>query len=200
MAQRMDVRVGMGVKSKDGHRLGRVIGLAADAFVVEKGVFYARDYRVPFRDVETIEGDDILLSLDKDQLRKASLGEVLEAADRMNLGTDSLSEARMDSAKFQDHGQYDVRPKGERKRRCRARSASIRMLPPTPRRGHGARGGGASSLASSGAQALTSFGEGTAARAPAPRLPVRYCPEKQAVQKVPRSRSPTAVPRPSREM
>jgi hypothetical protein len=114
MAQRMDVRVGMDVKSKDGHRLGKVIGLAEDAFVVEKGVFYAREYRVPFRSVETIEGDDIRLSLDKDQLHKASLGEVLEAANRLGLGPDSLSEARMDSAKFQDHDQYDVRPEGEK--------------------------------------------------------------------------------------
>lgn len=114
MAQRMDVRVGMDVKSKDGHRLGKVIGLADDAFVVEKGVFYARDYRVPFRSVESIEGDDILLSLDKEQLRKASLGEVLQASDRLDMGTDSLSEARMDSAKFQDHGQYDLRSDREK--------------------------------------------------------------------------------------
>jgi hypothetical protein len=108
MAQRMDVRVGMDVKSKDGHRLGKVIGLAADAFVVEKGIFYAKDYRVPFSSVSTIEGDDIRLSLDKDQLHKASLGEVLDAADRLNMAPDSLSEARMDSAKFQDHDQYNV--------------------------------------------------------------------------------------------
>jgi hypothetical protein len=109
MAQRMDVRVGMDVKSKDGYRLGKVIGLAADAFVVEKGVFYARDYRVPFSSVETIDGDDIRLLLDKDQIRKASLGEVLEATDRLDMSPDTLSEARMDSAKFQDHDQYDLR-------------------------------------------------------------------------------------------
>jgi hypothetical protein len=109
MAQRMDVRVGMNVKSKDGHRLGKVIGLAADAFVVEKGVFYAKDYRVPFSSVETIDGDDIRLLLDKDQIRKASLGEVLDAADRLDLSPETLSEARMDSAKFQDHDQYDLR-------------------------------------------------------------------------------------------
>ncbi|WP_309890482.1 hypothetical protein [Archangium sp.] len=108
MAQRMDVRVGMHVKSRDGHRLGKVIGLVADAFIVEKGVFYATDYRVPFSSVETIEGDDIRLLLDKEYLRKASIGEVLEASDRLDVTPSSLSEARMDSAKFQDHGRYDV--------------------------------------------------------------------------------------------
>jgi hypothetical protein len=120
MAQRMDVQVGMAVKSKDGHKLGRVIGLVADGFVVEKGVLYARDYRVPFRSVERIEGDDIHLSVDKDQLQKASLGEVLDAADRLNVAPDSLSEARMDSAKFQDHGAYDVRTQEEKEREAEA--------------------------------------------------------------------------------
>ncbi len=114
MAQRMDVRVGMDVKSKDGHRVGKVIGLEVDAFLVEKGVFYAKDYRVPFRVVETIDQDDIRLSVDRDQLQRARLGEVLEASDRLGLDTDSLTEARMDSAKFQDHGQYDVRSREEK--------------------------------------------------------------------------------------
>jgi hypothetical protein len=120
MAQRMDVQVGMEVKSRDGHKLGRVIGLAADAFVVEKGVFYAKDYRVPFRSVERIDGDDIHLSLNRDQLQKASLGEVLDAADRLNVAPDTLSEARMDSAKFQDHDQYDVRTEDEKEREAKA--------------------------------------------------------------------------------
>ena len=116
MAQRMDVRVGMVVKSRDGHRVGRVIGLLEDAFVVEKGVFYARDYRVPFGAVERLEDEDIHLVLDKDQLHKASLGEVLDASigNGLTLGPESLSEARMDSAKFQDHEPHDVRPAGEK--------------------------------------------------------------------------------------
>lgn len=114
MAQRMDVRVGMDVKSKDGHRLGKVIGLGPDAFFVEKGVFYARDYRIPFGAVETIDGDDIRLLLDRDQLHKARMGEVLDATDRLNLMPDTLTEARMDSAKFQDHDQYDLGSKDER--------------------------------------------------------------------------------------
>lgn len=49
------------------------------------------------------------------------------------------------------------------------------------------------------AQALARLGADSPAVAPAVSLPVRYSPEKQAVQKVLRSRSPTAAPRPSRE-
>jgi len=114
MAQRMDVRVGMDVKSKDGHRLGKVIGLQVDSFVVEKGLFFPKDYRVPFRAVETIDGEDIHLSLDQDQLQKASLGDVLDTTDHLGSRPESFTEARMDSAKFQDHDQYDVRPAGDK--------------------------------------------------------------------------------------
>lgn len=114
MAQRMDVRAGMEVKSRDGHRVGRVIGLVDDAFVVGKGVFYARDYRIPFRSVESIEGDVIHLSLNRDQLQKASTGEFIRAADRLDMGPESFAEARMDSAKFQDHDKYDVRTETEK--------------------------------------------------------------------------------------
>lgn len=104
MAQRIDIQLGMVVKSKDGHQLGRVIGLLDDAFIVEKGVFYARDYRVPFRSVDTLQGDDVLLSLDRDQLQKASLGETLDAGHRMEeLEPGRFAEARMDTAKFHDH-------------------------------------------------------------------------------------------------
>jgi hypothetical protein len=112
----MDVRAGMVVKSRDGHQVGRIIGVVEDAFIVEKGVLYARDYRVPFRAVERIEGDDILLSLDKEQLHKASLGEVLEASSGsgLNLGPEALSEIRMESARSQDDDAYDARSEGEK--------------------------------------------------------------------------------------
>ncbi|ATB35151.1 hypothetical protein CYFUS_000563 [Cystobacter fuscus] len=116
MAQRMDVRVGMVVKSRDGHQMGRVIGLLEDAFVVEKGVLYARDYRVPFRAVERIEDEDIHLVLDKDQMHKASLGEVLEASigNGLTLGPQALSEARMNITSFQDRDASDVRSEAEK--------------------------------------------------------------------------------------
>ena len=116
MARRMDVRVGMAVKSRDGHRVGRVIGLLEDAFVVEKGVFHARDYRVPFSAVERLEDEDIHLDLDKDQLHKASLGEVLDASigNGLTLGPQALGEARMDSARIHDHEPHDVRPEEEK--------------------------------------------------------------------------------------
>ncbi|WNG23142.1 hypothetical protein F0U62_03150 [Cystobacter fuscus] len=116
MAQRMDVRVGMAVKSRDGHRMGRVIGLLEDAFVVEKGVLYARDYRVPFSAVERLDDEDIHLVLDKEQMHKASLGEVLDASigNGLTLGPQALSEARMDITRFQEHDASGARSEGEK--------------------------------------------------------------------------------------
>lgn len=119
MAQRMDVRTGMVVKSRDGHQVGRVIGLTDDAFLVEKGVFYARDYSIPFRSVQTIEGDDILLSLDKDQLHKASMGEALDASHRLDLEAGSLSAARIDSSRFFHGDKREERHEREREENAR---------------------------------------------------------------------------------
>ncbi|ATB31088.1 hypothetical protein [Melittangium boletus] len=102
MGQRMDVQVGMDVKSRDGRKLGKVIGLADDAFVVERGLFFVRDYRVPFRAVETIERGDIYLSLNREQLSHASLSEVLDVTDRLLPTPDALSEVRMGTPISQD--------------------------------------------------------------------------------------------------
>jgi hypothetical protein len=96
MGQRMDIQVGMDVKSREGGRsLGKVIGLADDAFVVERGVFFAHDYRVPFRAVETIEKGSVYLSLNRKQLAEANLGDVLEVTDRLTPSPAALSAARM---------------------------------------------------------------------------------------------------------
>lgn len=119
MAQRMDVRMGMGVKSRDGHQLGRVIGTTTDAFIVEKGVFYAREYSIPFLSVQTIEGDDILLSLDREQLHKASMGEALEASHRLDLEAGSFSKARIDTARFFHGDKREERHEREREEHLR---------------------------------------------------------------------------------
>lgn len=67
-----------------------------------------------------LDGDDIQLRLDKGQLQKASLGEVLEASDRFDVSPDTLAEARMDSARFQDHDKYDLSSSEEKDREVEA--------------------------------------------------------------------------------
>ena len=129
MAQRMDVRVGMSVKSRDGRPLGRVIGLLEDAFLVEKGVFFAWDYRVPFLSVDTIHEEQILLRLDKSELQKADVGDVLEANHRMEeLEPQRFVEARMDTARFIGHEKRRERATAD----ADARMGSGELAVPSP--------------------------------------------------------------------
>ncbi len=110
MGQRLDILIGMDVKSRDGRALGKVIGLADDVFVVERGVFFAHDYRVPFRAVETIDRGHIYLRLDRAQLSHAHLGDVLEVTGRLTPSPAALSAARMGTAEDEDGAREDDAP------------------------------------------------------------------------------------------
>jgi uncharacterized protein (TIGR02271 family) len=70
MFNRESVREGMAVYSVDGEKLGRVIRLGATDFEVEKGVFFPKDYLCNYTDVAEVRGDDIVLSLGRDALRR----------------------------------------------------------------------------------------------------------------------------------
>jgi sporulation protein YlmC with PRC-barrel domain len=94
MEQRTNIQRGMAVMSSDGVQVGRVVDVAMDALIVEKGRFFLQDLRVPFEDIATCLGDEIVLKRDHAALRR-------------------MDAARMDSARFQDHEQYELRPTGE---------------------------------------------------------------------------------------
>jgi sporulation protein YlmC with PRC-barrel domain len=124
MYQRTNIRRGMAVMSYDGVQVGRVVDVNADGIVIEKGQFFLRDFRVPFSDISVVRGDDLVLVRDHAALRVADtdtsehhtrddVGIAGIAAPPpqggLGLGPTDLTRARMDSAKFQDHGQYDMR-------------------------------------------------------------------------------------------
>jgi hypothetical protein len=109
MGQRMDVAIGMDVKSREGRTLGKVVSVADDAFVVERGVFFARDYRVPLRAVETINRGDIYLSLDRRQLREARLDEVMGVTGWLTPSPGAFADARMGPTASRDVLPADAR-------------------------------------------------------------------------------------------
>lgn len=121
MYQRTNIRRGMAVMSYDGVQVGRVIDINEDGLVVEKGQFFLRDFQVPFSDVSVVRGDELVLVRDHAALRQAdtesqtrdTVGIAGIAApasqEGLGLGPTDLTRARMDSAHFQDHGQYDLR-------------------------------------------------------------------------------------------
>ncbi|MDY7230303.1 PRC-barrel domain-containing protein [Hyalangium rubrum] len=113
MYQRTNIRRGMAVTSYDGVQVGRVIDVTPGAIVVEKGQFFLRDFEVPLSDISTVRGDDIVLIRDYDALRRLDTLDADGGGQGLGLGPTDLTQARMDSAKFQDHGQYDLRPASE---------------------------------------------------------------------------------------
>jgi hypothetical protein len=62
------IREGMVVHSADGERLGKVRKCDADGFYVEKGFFFPEEHFARYSDVREVRGDDVRLSLAKDQL------------------------------------------------------------------------------------------------------------------------------------
>jgi hypothetical protein len=129
MYQRTNIRRGMAVMSSDGVQMGRVIDVTSDSIIIEKGQFFLKDFRVPLSDISMVRGDDITLLRDYADLRRldsdtekregtarGTVGVAGYAAppprEGLGLGPTDLTEARMDSAKFQDHGRYHLQPTG----------------------------------------------------------------------------------------
>ncbi|MCP3168409.1 hypothetical protein [Myxococcus qinghaiensis] len=59
-----DIQTGMTARDRDGENLGLVVSVDAAGFVIEKGGFFHRDYRVAFSDVSDIDRDDVYLRED----------------------------------------------------------------------------------------------------------------------------------------
>jgi uncharacterized protein (TIGR02271 family) len=60
---RNEVRAGMSVTSTKGEGLGNVIRTGAETFVVEKGVFFPKDYELRYDHITALSGDQISYTL-----------------------------------------------------------------------------------------------------------------------------------------
>jgi len=63
MNYRDNLKKGMTVYSSDGHKLGKVAALTESDFMIEKGLFFPKDYLVRYSDITDIRGDDVYLNL-----------------------------------------------------------------------------------------------------------------------------------------
>ena len=123
MYQRTNIRSGMAVMSYDGVQVGRVGDVRDDGVTIEKGQFFLHDFRVPFSDISVVRGEELVLVRDHAALRLADTeanehhttptvgiaGVKAPPAHGLGLSPTDLTRARMDSAHFQDHSQYDPR-------------------------------------------------------------------------------------------
>jgi uncharacterized protein (TIGR02271 family) len=75
MFQRSNVREGMIVRSIDGEKLGKVFAIQEGEFLIEKGLFFPKDYVCRYSEISDIRGDEIILMHGKEGLRRFSLDE-----------------------------------------------------------------------------------------------------------------------------
>ncbi|MFT3912834.1 MAG: YsnF/AvaK domain-containing protein [Anaeromyxobacteraceae bacterium] len=82
----------MTVRSSDGEKLGKILALGEDTFVVEKGFFLPKDHTCRYADIAGLEGDDgdeVRLAIGKDAFARRELGsddDTIAAGGDANLG------------------------------------------------------------------------------------------------------------------
>jgi hypothetical protein len=118
-----NIQMGMTARDRDGEVVGTVIAVDAGGFFVGKSRYFTRDYRVAFGDVMDLDGDDVYLreavsnlpgvnpeALSDERRSGAAPERALQHDLTGGLGLEpgDLEQARMDSAKFQDHSRYDL--------------------------------------------------------------------------------------------
>ncbi|WP_224244947.1 PRC-barrel domain-containing protein [Hyalangium gracile] len=68
MFDRSEIQKGMTVRSIDGHKLGRVVDIQDEEFIVEKGFFRRRDFAVRLSDVREVAHGEVFLQHGQDSL------------------------------------------------------------------------------------------------------------------------------------
>lgn len=85
------IREGMRAYSSDGHSLGKVVGLEANGFEIERGFFLPKDFLVAFDDVVRVRADEVLLRLTAEDLKQAWRRTLIDDAERASApGGDSV--------------------------------------------------------------------------------------------------------------
>lgn len=63
-----DVRRGMAVYAADGKKLGQVVDKGTDRFLIEKGLFFPKDYECGYDKIASLSADEVHLSIAGDAL------------------------------------------------------------------------------------------------------------------------------------
>ena len=74
------IRDGMRVRTSDGARLGRVVLTGERTFQIEKGFFFPREYVARYADVSEVQGDEVVLTVSREELLRGLRPEGIGAA------------------------------------------------------------------------------------------------------------------------
>ena len=75
MYQRSDIKEGMTVRSIDGEKLGRIFAVQEGEFLIEKGLFFPKDYVCSYSEISDIRDGEIFLMHGKEGLHRFSIEE-----------------------------------------------------------------------------------------------------------------------------
>jgi len=75
MFQRSQIKEGMTVRSIDGEKLGKVFAVQDGEFLIEKGLFFPKDYVCRYSEISDIRNGEIILMHGKEGLHRFSLDE-----------------------------------------------------------------------------------------------------------------------------
>jgi hypothetical protein len=75
MFQRSQIKEGMTVRSIDGEKLGKVFAVQEGEFLIEKGLFFPKDYVCRYSEISDIRNGEIILMHGKEGLHRFSLDE-----------------------------------------------------------------------------------------------------------------------------
>ena len=73
--QSEQIREGATVRSTDGEKLGKIVACQDDGFIIEKGVFFKKDYIVRYDDVIDTRDGEVILAMDMEALRSDEVSE-----------------------------------------------------------------------------------------------------------------------------
>ncbi len=73
--QSEQIREGATVRSTDGEKLGKIVSCQDDGFIIEKGVFFKKDYIVRYDDVIDTRDGEVILAMDMEALRADEVSE-----------------------------------------------------------------------------------------------------------------------------
>ena len=68
MFEKSEIHKGMTVRSIDGHKLGRIVDIGSDEFVVERGFLRKRDFAVRLSDIREVAHGEVFLQHGEDSL------------------------------------------------------------------------------------------------------------------------------------
>jgi len=100
------LRLGISVYSKDGEKLGKITNLFDDYFILEKGIFFPKDFTLRYEDIQDVSDDTVYLRLSNEDLTEWKNESYAGWQQTEGINTGRLSASPLDEYKDQYKGRF----------------------------------------------------------------------------------------------